>query len=136
MNSVHLIGRLTKDPELQYGGENKVPYCNFVVAIDRGKSKDGKDAGADFPRITAFGKTAENMKKFVEKGNLISVDASIRTDVYEKDGKKNYRTELLANRVQFLQWKKPEKKEDAEAAEEVEEIPKNFSKLTDDDIPF
>ena len=129
MNSVHLIGRLTKDPELQYGGSNKIPYCNFVVAIDRGKNKDGSDAGADFPRVTAFGKTAENMKKYVEKGNLISVDASIRTDVYEKDGNKRYRTELLANRVQFLQWKKKDEKD-------VPEIPKNLEEFTDDNVPF
>lgn len=136
MNSVHLIGRLTKDPKLQYGGTNKVPYCRFALAIDRGKTKDGEDAGADFPTVTAFGKTAENMNKYLEKGCLICVDASIKTDVYEKNGEKRYKNDLIANRVQFLQWKKPEKKEDAEATEEVEEIPKNFSKLTDDDIPF
>ncbi len=129
MNSVHLIGRLTKDPELQYGGPNKIPYCNFVVAIDRGKTKDGQAAGADFPRITAFGKTAENMQKYVEKGNLISIDACIRTDVYEKDGNKRYKTELLANRVQFLQWKKKDEKE-------VPEIPKNLEEITDESCPF
>ncbi len=129
MNSVHLIGRLTRDPELQYGGSNKTPYCNFTLAVDRGKNKNGESSGADFPRVTAFGKTAENMAKYVEKGNLICVDASVHTDVYEKDGQKRYQTELLANRVQFLQWKKNDDKE-------VEEIPKTLTEFTTEDLPF
>ena len=133
MNSVHLIGRLTRDPELQYGGANKTPYCRFALAVDRGKTKNGEDAGADFPTVTAFGKTAENMKKYVEKGSLICVDASLRTDVYEKNNEKRYKTDLIANRVQFLQWKKQEQKENEKA---VPEIPKEFSELTKDDIPF
>ena len=60
MNSVNIIGRLTKDPEVKYT-DNQLAVCRFSVAINRGKDKDGNDRGADFPNCIAFGKTAETM---------------------------------------------------------------------------
>ncbi|MDO5441874.1 MAG: single-stranded DNA-binding protein [Bacillota bacterium] len=134
MNSVHLIGRLTQDPEVLYGAKTKNAYCRFAVAVDRGRGKDGEDLGADFPMVVAFGKTAENMKKYVEKGNLVCVDGVLRTDRYEKDGHVRYKDNVIANRVQFLQWKKTEDGKEQEAPKV--EAPEGFTQLTDDDIPF
>lgn len=102
MNSVHLIGRLTKDVELQRSSDETHSYCSFVVAVPRHVSRTAEGQTADFPRLTAFGKTAENMAKFLKKGSMVSIEAQIRTDNYEKDGKKLSRTELIANSVEFL----------------------------------
>ena len=139
MNSVHLIGRLTKDPELQYGSEGKTAYCSFTIAIDRGKDRNGQALDPYFPRITCFGKTAENMSKFVQKGNLICVEGEIRTGKYDKSGKTFYTTDIIAQNVQFLQWKKREKLDETNAESDEEFVPEEapgFEKLTDDDIPF
>ena len=134
MNSVILIGRLTKDPELSHSSA-KTPYCSFNIAVDRGRDKNGNELEADFPRVTAFGKTAENMAKYVQKGNLICVNGELRTGKYEKDGKTRYTTEVIARNVQFLQWKK---KEEGSGSSEKEptEIPEGFQSLTEDDLPF
>lgn len=102
MNSLHLIGRLTKDVDLQTFGDGNGCYCSFVMAVDRKRSKNAEGQTADFPRLTAFGKTAENMAKYLQKGSLISVEGQVRTDNYEKEGKKLSRTELIANSVEFL----------------------------------
>lgn len=102
MNSLHLVGRLTKNPELLNSGSSGKSYCSFVLAVDRQKSKDANGANADFPRLTAFGTVAENMVKFLSKGSLVAVDGVVRTDNYEKDGKQVSRTELIARNIQFL----------------------------------
>ena len=102
MNSLHLIGRLTKDVELQPFSEGDGCYCSFVIAVDRKRSKNAEGQTADFPRLTAFGKTAENMAKYLKKGSLVSVEGQVRTDNYEKEGKQLSRTELIANSVEFL----------------------------------
>ena len=94
MNTCVFIGRLTKDPETRQAGDTTV--CDFNIAIDRGKS------GADFPRIKAFGKEAENLAKFKKKGDLLGIQAHIRTGSYLKDGQTVYTQELIADRVEYL----------------------------------
>ena len=133
MNTVTLIGRLTKDPEIRYTGDQKC-VAKFSVALNRGKDKDGKDLGADYPNIVAFGKTAELVEKHFNKGKLIGISGRLHTDTYEKDGKKYYTTEIVADRIDFLEKKEnPEQKVQKETPES---IPAGYSLLTDDDIPF
>lgn len=133
MNQVNIIGRLTKDPEVRYT-TNQVAVAKFSVAIDRGKDAKGNDLGADFPSVTAFGKTAELIEKYVTKGQKIAVMGRIQTGSYEKDGKKYYTTDVIADRIEFLDKKEtPEKKTERETPED---IPSVFSRLEEDDIPF
>jgi len=143
MNSVNLIGRLTKDPEVKYGAESQSAYCRFSIAIDRGKDRNGEDMGADFPNIVCFGKTAENCEKFLVKGRLVAVMGKIRTGKYEdKDGKTVYTTDVYADRIEFLEW--GDKSEGAEGGKtakpskktEKQEVMPGFAQVTDDDIPF
>lgn len=123
MNSVILIGRLTKDPDIRYSGETAV--ARFNLAIDR----IGKEKQTDFPSVVCFGKTAENVEKFVKKGTQICINGSIQTGSYQKDGKTYYTTDVVASRVEFLGSKK--------VAEEVKpEIPEGFEKISDEEIPF
>lgn len=141
MNQVLLIGRLTRDPEVRYGAASQTAVARFTIAIDRGKDKDGNDRGADFPSIVCFGKTAENVERFVKKGQLVGVTGSIHTDSYEKDGRKIYTTEVQAQRVEFLGKNTSSESPAAMPADNPfdnaeSEAPSGFEKLTDDDIPF
>ena len=102
MNKAFLIGRLTRDPELRYSSSN-TPIVNFTIAIDRQFTNRDGQRETDFIRIVAYNKQAENISKFVSKGSLVAVDGRIQTGSYEdKDGKRVYTTDIVADRVQFL----------------------------------
>ena len=101
MNSTNLIGRLTKDLEIRYTGNGKA-VVNFTVAVDRPFSRDK----TDFIECVAWEKTAENMSQYLKKGSQIGVTGYITTRNYENNqGQKVYVTEVLADRVQFLDSK-------------------------------
>lgn len=105
MNSVLITGRLVKDVECKYT-QSQMAVAQFTVAVNRPK-KNGEDNGADFPRCIAFGKTAENLEKFTSKGRLIAVQGRIQTGSYKnKAGDTVYTTDVVADRVEFLEWKK------------------------------
>lgn len=109
MNKTFLIGRLTKDPELRYTESNKA-IANFTIAIDRQYTNSQGEKETDFINIVTFQKQAENVKKYVTKGSQVAIDGRIQTRNYEdKDGKRVYVTEVIADRVQFLDTKKEEK---------------------------
>ncbi len=136
MNSVSLIGRLTRDPEVRYGAGSQTAIARFSIAIDRGKDRNGEDKGADFPNIVCFGKTAELVERFMKKGRLVGIQGRIQTGKYEKDGRTVYTTEVVADRVEFL-----DRGDNAEGgsgfrAERDEQVPHGFTQVTDDDIPF
>ena len=133
MNTVSLIGRLTKDPEVRYGAATQMAIARFSIAIDRGKDKDGNDRGADYPSIVCFGKTAENAEKYLAKGKLVGITGRIQTGSYEKDGKKYYTTEVLADRVEFLEKAGGTAQNTAPTPTPV---PAGFNQLDDEDIPF
>ena len=129
MNSVNLIGRLTKDPEVKYGAESQLAVARFSIAIDKGKDKNGEKRGADFPNIVCFGKTAELVEKFVVKGRLVGISGRIQTGKYEKDGRTIYTTDILADRVEFLESKGEAKTNKPDDPQE------GFAQLPED-IPF
>lgn len=102
MNVVNLIGRLTRDPEITTT-QTGMSITKVSIAIDRPPKKDGTKE-ADFPRITIFGKQAENTAKFCRKGNMIGIVGKIQTGSYtNKNGEKIYTTDIIADRVEFLE---------------------------------
>lgn len=104
MNSVQLVGRLTRDPEVRYTTETQTAVANLTVAIDRPVRKNGEKQ-TDFPRVTVFGKQAENCEKFCKKGMLIGVNGRLQTGSYtNKEGQTVYTTDVLAERVEFLEF--------------------------------
>jgi len=141
MNSVALVGRLARDPEVRYSAGTQMAIAKFTVAVDRQRgSKDGEPT-ADFIPVTCFGKSAEFVEKFFTKGKLIGITGRIQTGSYEKDGKKVYTTDVIADRVEFVGSKDEGRsggREYAPAANTAPEaeIPSGFEKLADDDIPF
>ncbi|MCR5134056.1 MAG: single-stranded DNA-binding protein [Clostridiales bacterium] len=103
MNSVALIGRLTRDPEIRYTGD-QMAIATFSIAIDRPPRRDGTKE-TDFPRITVFGRQAENCEKYLKKGRMVGVTGRIQTGSYtNKNGDKIYTTDIVADRVEFLEW--------------------------------
>ena len=104
MNSVILIGRLTRDPELRYTSGTQMAVATFTVAIDR-PVRAGAEKQTDFPRETVFGKQAENCEKYLAKGRLVGVQGRLQTGSYtNKDGVTVYTTDVVADRVEFLEW--------------------------------
>lgn len=138
MNSVVLIGRLTRDPEVRYISESQMAIATFTVAIDR-PTRSGQEKKADFPRVTAFGRQAENCEKFLAKGRLVGVQGRIQTGSYtNKDGRTVYTTDVVADRVEFLEWGNKNDSGGAQqpaGAPEPPAAPEGFS-YSDDDIPF
>lgn len=132
MNNVILIGRLTKDPDYRVTPQTNTQVVEFNLALDRGKDKDGNDKGADYPRVKAFGKTAENMQKFTHKGDMVAIIGRIQTGSYEKDGQKVFTTDILAERVEFLQKKNSTNGGQVPPAD----VPVGFTQIALDDIPF
>lgn len=131
MNNVVLIGRLTRDPEIRYTAGTQMAVATFTVAIDR-PVKAGAEKQTDFPRVTVFGKQAENCERFLAKGRLVGVQGRIQTGSYEKDGQKVYTTDVVADRVEFLEW--GERKEQT-GQPDFDTAPAGFSTI-DEDIPF
>lgn len=136
MNSVVLIGRLTKDPELRYTtGSNQMAVANFTLAVDR-VVKQGQDKQADFIRITVFGKQAENCDRYLAKGNKAAVQGRIQTGSYtDRDGKTVYTTDVIADRVEFIGNSQNSGRSENRASEN-NAIPEGFQAVSDDDIPF
>lgn len=143
MNSVSLIGRLTRDPEIRYGSETQTAVARFSIAIDRMPGRNGEKQ-TDFPNIVCFGKTAELVEKYITKGRLVGVTGRLQTGSYtNKEGQKVFTTEVVADRVEFLDrgdrteggsfggYSQP-----APSQASSGKAPEGFEMLTDDDIPF
>lgn len=104
INTVTLVGRLTKDPELRYTPSG-VAVARFTLAVNRQYKKEGEQQ-ADFINILTWRKTAENTANFLRKGSLAGVVGRVQTGSYDgQDGKKVFTVEVVAENVQFLEPK-------------------------------
>ncbi len=145
MNSVVLIGRLTRDPEVREAREG-LAVARFALAIDR-PVRSGGEKQTDFPSIVVFGKQAENCEKYLKKGRLVAIQGRIQTGNYtNKDGVKVYTTDVIADRVQFLEW--GDRNEEGSTggrswsgnsgsnSSQEKELPEGFEAIGDDGVPF
>lgn len=103
MNSVQLLGRLARDPEVRYtAGENPTAVARFTVACNRKYKKDAEQE-ADFISCIAFGKTAEFIERYFSKGSSIALNGRIQTGSYtNKDGNKVYTTDVIVDVLEFV----------------------------------
>jgi len=106
MNQVNLMGRLTKEPELKYHGtENPLAVTRFSLAVDRGISKEKREAGerpADFINCVTFGKSAEFVEKYFRKGALVGVAGRLQASSFEdSEGRRRWATEVVTERHFF-----------------------------------
>lgn len=117
-NKAIVLGNITKDPELKaLPGGTKV--CNFGVATNRVWSQDGeKKEAVEFHSIVVFGKMAETVAQYMRKGSQILVEGRLQTRSWDKDGIKHYKTEIVAENVQF--GSKPKGSDDRSTVQEGE----------------
>lgn len=102
LNKAMIFGNLTRDPELK-ALPSGIQVCSFSIATNRTyKDRDGKRAEqTDYHNIVVFGRQAETSAQYLKKGASAYVEGRIQTRSWEKDGEKQYRTEIIADRVQF-----------------------------------
>lgn len=96
-NSVQLIGRPGSDPEVKKVGNRKI--ARFSIATNDYFYNDNHELerGTSWHNIIAWGKTAEQAEKLIKKGKRIALEGRLRTRIYERDGKRNYFTEITMN---------------------------------------
>ena len=136
MNRVVLIGRLSRDVDTRTAGETQI--ARFTVAVDRNVKKDpnSNQPTADFISCVAFGKTAEFIGKYFQKGSKIGLEGRIQTGSYEKDGQRVYTTDVIAERVEFCDSKNGSGS-NAQAAPQQNEAWMNIPNGTEDEgLPF
>ena len=131
LNKAMIFGNLTRDPELRAlpSGGN---VASFSIATNRTyKKADGtKQEEVEFHNIVVFGKTAENVQRYLTKGSSAYVEGRIKTRSWEKDGTKHYKTEIVAETVQFGPRKQGEGAPAAAATQEQGE------EIASEDIPY
>lgn len=102
LNKVFIAGNLTRDPELKAlpSGSN---VASFGVATNRTwRDQNGeKKEATEFHNIVVFGKQADTCAQYLKKGQQVLVEGRLQTRSWDKDGVKQYRTEIVADRVQF-----------------------------------
>ena len=102
INKAFVYGNLTRDPEMRAlpSGMN---VTSFSVATNRVyNDRDGKrQESTDYHNIVVFGRQAETVNQYLRKGNGAFIEGRLQTNSFEKDGQKHYRTEIIADRVQF-----------------------------------
>lgn len=105
MNRIFLLGRLTKDPEVRVTPTEKT-VCTFTLAVDRPFTGKNGQREADFINIVTWNKTAELCGNSLKKGNRALVEGRLQIRSYDgKDGNKHYVTEVIADRVEFIERK-------------------------------
>lgn len=142
MNSVELIGRLTRDPEVRYTSGSNMAVATFTIAIDR-PTKVGEEKQADFPRITVFGRQAETCEKYLKQGRMVAIQGRIQTGSYtNKNGDTVYTTDVVANRVEFIDWGDQQNQQQNQqrhsysaAANKIEQTQQSFEEINED-VPF
>lgn len=142
MNKALLVGRISNDLELRHTQSNNA-VCKFNIAINRVGVE-----GTDFITVVVWNKQAENLVKYQKKGNLISVEGTIRVDKYQNEaGENRYNTYILASSIQYLSSKSDTQsgqqttiEDNKAAAEEVENDPfADFGEnvcIDENDLPF
>ena len=131
MNSLHIIGNLTKDPELRTTATG-LNVCSFTVAVNRKKTKDGQQE-TDYFNVTAWRERGETCAKYLSKGKKVSVVGPVSVHTWESNGKHGASLEVTAEEVEFLSPRgeahpvQPEPQVDQQTG---------FQQVDTDDLPF
>ena len=128
MNKVHLIGNLTRDPELRYTKHN-TPVASYTIAIN---TRYGELQETNFINITSWGKSGEFVSKYFKKGQPIALTGRLKNKNYEdSQGIKHYSIEVITEDIEFIRNKKQEEVQFVDEYNlENEEI------INDDELPF
>lgn len=121
MNSVNLIGRLSNSPEIRHTTSNQM-ICRFNLAVTRRFKNHAGDYEADFINCVAFGKIAELIGNYVEKGQQLAVEGRIQTGSYTaQDGSKRYTFDVIVENITFINSKGVKKEQESIQKEQTSE---------------
>ena len=102
MNKVFLIGRLTRDPELRYTGNNTA-VASFTIAVNRTYTNQAGEREADFIPVVVWRRQAESVKNYLSQGSQVAVEGRIQVRNYDdQNGQRRYVTEVIADSVEFI----------------------------------
>lgn len=124
MNKICIVGNLTKNPELRSTSDG-TSVCGFTVAVNRPKTKNNQDPGADFFNVNAWRNLGEICAKYLEKGKKVCVIGRVSLRTWDKDGKHGASLEVLADDVEFLS-----------ARSAPADEPTGYEVVETDDLPF
>lgn len=154
MNSVVLIGRLARDPELKFVPSSGMAVTRMTLAVDKEMFGDKKQQAisqgkptADFINVTVFGKQAENCANYLTKGSQCAIHGRVSTGSYTtQTGEKRYTTDIIADRVEFIgtgkgqtsspQQGRPVQPDSSFFGDFPDEDNDIFQPVDDEDIPF
>lgn len=140
LNQIVLQGRLGNDIDLRYStGEKATAIGRFSLAVASDYKNANGTYDTDWPNCVAFGRTAENMKKFFKKGDMVIVIGRLKTGSYtNKDGNRVNTTDVVVNSFEFCGSKKDSDNQ-ASAAPVKQEPPRDFTNIDegiDEELPF
>ena len=140
MNTVIMIGRLTRDPELRYIASTGNAVTRFSIAVDRAFAAKDAEVTADFFNIVVWGKRAETCANYLAKGRMVAIRGRLQNNNYtDKDGVKRYSTEIIAEEVKFIDYgdKKQQGNQDNQGSNDFEGMDEEgYRAVNDDDVPF
>ena len=140
VNTVILIGRLTRDPEVRYSqGSESMAIARYTLAVDRSYRREGEN-NTDFIGCVAFGRNAEFAEKYLRKGTKIAITGRIQTGSYvNREGQKVYTTDVVINTQEFA-GSRNEAQEPAQKGQPMPEAGEdgfmNIPDGIDDELPF
>lgn len=139
-NKVTLLGRLTKDPVLEYTQNNKA-YIRFNLAVDKNLTREKRQElesknqpTADFINCVCFGSMAETISKYSGKGLRILINGRIQTGSFEKDGQRVFTTDVLLNSFEIIDWAN-DTRNNSNSNEQLD-YQEDFDPTEDNRIPF
>jgi len=141
MNKIILMGRLTRDPNVNYktGADGDMCIARFNLAVDRQRRK-GQEQEADFFSCTAFGKQGEFVEKYLKQGTKVLLTGRVQNDTYtNREGQKVYSVSVMVETMEFCESKSSERSNNAANAKQKTDadgfmnIPDG---VDDDDLPF
>ena len=140
MNSICLVGRLTKDAELRYTPSN-VAVATFILAVNRTFKNENGEREADFINCVMWRQQAENLANWAKKGALIGVTGRIQTRSYDnQQGQRVYVTEVVAEQFQLLESKGQGNQGQQQAQQQAPDFSRSATTnpldISDDDLPF
>jgi single-strand DNA-binding protein len=107
MNKVIIIGRISREPEIKTVGESEKTVMSFNIAVESTHRNSNGEKEVDFIPVSVWGKRAEALAEYMSKGRLVSVSGRIHVRTYDdKEGNRRYFTEVVAEEVTLLDFKK------------------------------
>lgn len=133
MNKVHLIGNLTKNPELRYT-KNSIAVASYTIAVNTGY---GELQETNYFSITSWGKSGEFVKKYFKKGQPIAISGRLKNNNYQdNNGVTHYGIEVITEDIEFVGYKKEEKNEQIDEVFNPSFDINDFNINDDEELPF